>query len=206
MLKTYRFLTTLLILVLLGGFTFRFGHGLDVGDKAKDFRLLSASGKTVSLSTMSDVKGAIIIFTCNHCPFSQAYEDRIIALHKKYAPEGYPVIAINPNDASKVPDDSYENMQKRAQEKSFPFEYLYDESQETAKAYGASRTPHVFLLTKKNNKFYVAYIGGIDNNTDEPENVTKKYVEEAVDELIAGKPVTTSFTKAIGCSIKWKQN
>jgi peroxiredoxin len=179
--------------------------GLEVGDKARDFKLLSTSGKTVSLSTLADVKGAIVIFTCNHCPFSVAYEDRIIALHNKYAPQGYPVIAINPNDATRVPEDSYENMQKRASEKEFPFEYIYDETQATAKAYGASRTPHVFILTKKAKGFYVSYIGGIDDNTDEPQAVTQKYAEQAMDELISGKAVTRPTTKAIGCTIKWKQ-
>jgi peroxiredoxin len=180
-------------------------NGLEVGDKAKDFKLLSTTGSTVSLSGLKDAKGAIVVFTCNHCPFSVAYEDRIIALHNKYASQGYPVIAINSNDATRVPEDSYENMQKRATEKSFPFDYIYDETQETAKAYGATRTPHVYILTKKPKGFYVSYIGGIDDNTDEPAAVTQKYVEQALDELISGKEVSRPTTKAIGCTIKWKQ-
>lgn len=200
----YPLVFPLLLMVLTASFVFK-SDGLEVGDKAKDFALLSVSGKTVSLSSQKEIKGAIVVFTCNHCPFSVAYEDRIIALHNKYAPQGYPVIAINPNDAVKVPDDSYENMIKRAKDKSFPFEYLYDETQATAKSYGATRTPHVFILTKKPKGFYVSYVGGIDDNTDEPEAVTQRYAEQALDELIAGKPVTKPTTKAIGCSIKWKQ-
>jgi peroxiredoxin len=203
--RTVSALFSVFLLISISGFRGPSSSGLQVGDKAKDFKLLSTTGKTVSLSSLGTVKGAIVIFTCNHCPFSVAYEDRIIALHNKYADQGYPVIAINPNDPVKVPDDSYENMQKRALEKGFPFDYIYDETQATARSYGASRTPHVFVLTKQPKGFYVSYIGGIDDNTDEPQAVTKKYVEKAVDELIAGKPVTTPFTKAIGCSIKWAQ-
>src|SRR5690606_4664699 len=109
-------------------------------------------------------KGYILIFTCNHCPFAKMYEDRIIDLHNKYAPKGFPVIAINPNDPTIVPDDSFENMQKRAEKKDYPFPYLFDETQSTAKAYGAEKTPHVYVLEKKGNDFYVQYVGAIDNN------------------------------------------
>lgn len=180
------------------------GAGYKVGDKVSDFNLKNIDGKNVSLSGLKNNKGAIVVFTCNHCPFSVAYEDRIIALHKKYAALGYPVVAINPNDAVKVPEDSFENMVIRAKEKNFPFAYLQDPTQETAKTFGAARTPHVFILTKDGKDYTVDYIGAIDNNTDEPENATQKYVENAVDELLAGKKVTTNFTKAIGCTVKWK--
>ena len=178
--------------------------GYQVGDTVKDFNLKNVSGKKVSLASLQNNKGAIVIFTCNHCPFSMAYEDRIIGLHRKYESAGFPVIAINPNDASKVPDDSFEKMQERAKEKNFQFPYLQDATQETAHAFGAARTPHVFLLTRSGKDYKVAYIGAIDNNTDEPSAVTEKYVETAIDEILAGKPVTTNFTKAIGCTIKWK--
>jgi len=177
------------------------GTGYNVGDAVKDFNV---DGKNVSLAGLKNNKGAIVIFTCNHCPFSVAYEDRIIALHNKYAAQGYPVVAINPNDDKKVPEDSFDNMVIRAKEKKFPFSYLQDPSQTTARNFGAARTPHVYLLTKTGIDYKVAYIGAIDNNTDEPEAVTQKYVESAMEEVIAGKPVTTNFTKAIGCTIKWK--
>jgi peroxiredoxin len=179
--------------------------GYKVGDKATDFKLKNTDGKMISMADMKDAKGFIIAFTCNHCPFSVAYEDRIIALHKKYASKGYPVVAINPNDEVTVPDDSYENMIVRAKEKNFPFVYLQDKTQEIAKAYGASRTPHIYIVTKKGNDFIVQYIGAIDDNTDDPAAVKTKYVENAMTEILAGKPVTVSTTKAIGCSVKYRQ-
>lgn len=178
--------------------------GYQVGSAVKDFNLKNVDGKNVTLAGLQNNKGAIIIFTCNHCPFSLAYEDRIIALDKKFKAQGFPVIAINPNDATKVPEDSYAMMQQRAKEKSFTFPYLHDVTQETARTFGAARTPHVFLLTREGSNYKVAYIGSIDNNTDEPEAATQKYVETAIGEILAGKPVSTSFTKAIGCTIKWK--
>jgi peroxiredoxin len=176
-----------------------------VGDKVADFTLKNVDDKTVSLSSHLATKGAIIVFTCNHCPFSKAYEDRIIALHNKYAPLGYPVIAINPNDKVKSPEDSYEKMQERAKEKGFPFPYLYDESQDVAKAFGAARTPHVFIVNAAdNNEWILKYIGAIDNNTEDAAKADKKYTEDALQALLAGKNPTPSETKAIGCTIKWK--
>ena len=150
-------------------------------------------------------KGFIVVFTCNHCPFSQAYEQRIIALHKKYADKGYPVIAINPNDKDIVPEDSFEEMQKRAKEKKYPFPYLYDETQATAKTFGAVRTPHVYIVQKEGGKFEVKYIGAIDDNADDPAAAKEKFVENAVNDLLEGRPVNHTFTKAIGCTIKWKK-
>jgi peroxiredoxin len=189
-------------------FTISFAHsqGLNIGDKAVDFNLKNIDGKMISLSGIQNNKGAIIVFTCNNCPFSIAYEDRIIALHQKYAAAGYPGVAINPNDADRVPEDSYRNMKKRAKEKKFPYVYLHDETQEVAKSYGATRTPHVFILQKDSDGVYVVkYIGAIDNNTDDPVAADKKYIESALNELNSGAPISTPITKAIGCSIKWKQ-
>ncbi|MBP6304212.1 MAG: thioredoxin family protein, partial [Bacteroidia bacterium] len=136
--------------------------GYAVGDTAKDFSLLNINGKVFSLNQLAQAKGYIIIFTCNHCPFSQAYEQRIIDLDKKYAPLGYPVVAINPNDPVAEPEDSYPNMIKRAKEKGYTFPYLLDSTQQTAKTYGAKRTPHVYLLNKTAaNILKVEYIGAI---------------------------------------------
>jgi len=174
------------------------------GSKAIDFKLKNVDGKMVSLADYKDAKGFIVTFTCNHCPFSKAYEDRIIALHIKYAKEGYPVVAINSNDKTIAPEDSYEGMIERSKEKNFPFAYLYDESQEIAKTYGATRTPHMYILKKEGKNLMVKYVGAIDDNSEDPSAVTKKYVESAMDELLAGKEVTTASTKAIGCTIKWK--
>lgn len=195
--------SALLLIILAVSFT-PAETGYQVGDKVTDFNLKNVDGNKVSLAGLQNNKGAIVIFTCNHCPFSQAYEQRIIALNTKYASKGFPVVAINPNDGDKIPEDSYDNMKVRAKELNFTFPYLQDATQETAKAFGATRTPHVFLLTRDGKDYKVAYIGAIDNNTDEPAAVTQKYVETAIEEILAGKPVSTSFTKAIGCTIKWK--
>lgn len=174
-----------------------------IGQKVGDFSLKNVDGKTVSLAEQKG-KGAIVIFTCNHCPFSQAYEDRIIALHNTYAPKGYPVLAINPNDVTKSPDDSFEKMQERAKSKAFPFPYLYDETQNVAKAFGAARTPHVFIVQKDAKDWVLRYIGAIDNNTESAEKADKKYTEDALNALLAGKTPEPAETKAIGCTIKWK--
>ena len=195
----------MIILLALTMNLFVTAGGYKIGDTARDFSLKNIDGKMVSMKDMKNAEGFIVVFTCNHCPFAKAYEQRIIDLDKKYKSKNYPVIAINPNDASIVPEDSYDNMVKNAAKKDFTFPYVYDESQEIATAYGATRTPHVFVLQKKNDKLVVSYIGAIDNNTDDAEKADKKYVEEAVDALIAKKNVTTAETKAIGCGIKWKK-
>jgi peroxiredoxin len=179
--------------------------GLKVGDKAADFKLKNIDGKEVSLSgNFKDTKGVIVVFTCNHCPFAKKYEDRVIALDKKYKGLGYAVVAINPNDPVKSPEDSYDNMKKRSKEKGFTFPYLFDETQATALAYGATNTPHIYILQKAGSDFVVKYIGAIDDNSDDAKAVKEKYAEEALDALLAGKPVATTKTKAIGCTIKWK--
>ena len=173
--------------------------GLAVGDIAPDFRLKGVDGKKYSLKDFTEAKGFILTFTCNHCPFAVMYEDRIISLHNKYAPLGYPVIAINPNDPDVQPEDSFENMIVRAREKNFPFVYLFDDGQEIYPQYGAERTPHVFLLDKSRK---VRYIGAIDDNARDASMVNNKYVENAIAALERGEEPSPAFTKAIGCTIK----
>ncbi len=175
--------------------------GYEVGDLAIDFNLKNVDGKMVSLKNYKDAKGFIIAFTCNHCPFSQAYEDRIIALDKKYQSKGFPVIAINPTNPEKYASDSYENMQKRAGEKSYTFPYLLDVEQKIFPQYGATNTPHIYVLNKTSGEYKVAYIGAIDDNAKDPGAVQKRYVEDAVDALLAGKTPEVTKTKAIGCTI-----
>lgn len=170
-----------------------------------DFILKNTNGKMVSLSSLKKAKGAIIIFTCNHCPYSKAYEDRIIALDKKYKRKGYPVVAINSNDSLAYPEDAYSKMIIRSKEKGFTFPYLLDESQDIAKAFGANKTPHVFILRKEKSNWVVKYIGAIDDNYENPKEVKRKYVEEAVFALLKNKEIETKTTKAIGCGIKWKK-
>jgi peroxiredoxin len=176
--------------------------GYKIGDYATDFNLKNVNDKMVSLKDYKDAKGFIVIFTCNHCPFAKAYEDRIIALDKKYSKLGYPVIAINPNNPAKQKDDSFDLMKVRAKEKGFTFPYLFDDGQKIYPQYGATKTPHVYILEKTNKGNQVKYIGAIDDNYEDVSQVKTKYVENAVDALLNNKEVPLKETKAIGCSIK----
>lgn len=198
-----KILTILAIFLFAGQVSF--AEGYKVGDDAIDFKLKNVDGKMVSLSDYKDAQGFIVIFTCNHCPFSVAYEDRINALDEKYKADGYPVIAINPNDSLIAPTDSYSHMIVRADEKDFSFPYLLDADQSIAKTYGATRTPHVYLLQKENGKLVVRYIGAIDNNSESADAATEFYVSDAVDALLEGENPNPDFTKAVGCSIKYAQ-
>ncbi len=204
-LKARLLITSFLLVMLFMNATDRV-HTYAVGDKVKDFTLKNIDDKDVTLSKIANAKGIILTFTCNTCPFAVAYEDRIIDLHNKYASKGFPVVAINPNDLSQKPEDSFEAMKKRAKDKKFPFAYLRDEKQDIAKEYGASKTPHIYILKKSGDAFVIEYIGGIDDNAYEPEKVTKRFAEEALEEILAGKKVTNANTKAIGCTIKWKNS
>lgn len=175
-----------------------------VGDTVADFKLKNVDGKMVALSDYSKSEGVIVIFDCNTCPYSKAYNDRIIALNKKYASKGFPVITINANDPKISAGDSFEEMADQAKRKKYDFPYLVDESQNVARAFGATNTPHVFVLNNDEKTFKVAYIGAIDDNSRDASAVSKRYVEDAVNALLEGKPVPSTKTKAIGCTIKWK--
>lgn len=201
--KTYALLLS--ILCIGAAFTSAI-HGYEPGSEAIDFKLKDVDGKFKSLADYKSAKGFVVVFTCNHCPYAQKYEDRIIALNKVYSARGFPVIAINPNDSGSYPEDSYPEMVKRSKKKNYKFPYLYDETQEIARTYGALKTPHVFLLQKENGKLVVKYTGAIDDNTEDASKVQNKYVEAAIESLLAGKEVAIKTTKAIGCGIKWKKN
>ena len=181
------------------------GSGYEVGDKVKDFSLKSVDGKMVSLADYKTAKGFIVIFDCNTCPFSKAYLNRIKALNDKYADNGFPVIAINSNDSKRSPGDSYKEMVKYAKKNDYQHPYLYDEDQSVATLFGATNTPHVYVLKKTGNDMVVDYIGAIDNNTKDADAADKKYVEDAVDALLKGQKPGVTKTKAIGCTIKWKE-
>ena len=176
--------------------------GYKVGDKAADFKLKSVDGKMYSMADYKDAKGFIVVFTCNHCPFAVKYEDRIVALAKKYKSLGYVLIAINPNDPAAQPEDSFDLMKVRAKEKGFTFPYLFDEGQKVYPQYGATKTPHVFLLDKS---LTVKYIGAIDDNVDDAAAVKERYLENAIAALEKNQEANPSMTKAIGCSIKVKK-
>jgi len=205
--KTILVITGLLVMVavLFVNATDASENGYDVGDYAEDFSLKNIDGKTVSLSSFSSAKGFIVVFTCNTCPYAKAYEQRVIDLDKKYAAKGFPVIAINPNDVNKQPDDSMDKMVERAKAKGYTFPYLRDDSQEVATAYGATKTPHVYVLNKETSgKFKIEYIGAIDDSPREAADASEKYVEDAVNALLAGKKPAVTSKRAIGCTIKWK--
>lgn len=184
------------------GFTSDVPMPYKIGDKATDFKLKSVDGKMYGMADYKVAKGFIVVFTCNHCPFAKKYEDRINALAKKYKPQGYILLAINPNDPALEPDDSFELMKVRAKEKGFAFPYLFDEGQKIYPQYGATKTPHVFLLDKNR---IVKYIGAIDDNVDSANDVKEKYLENAIAALENGKTPSPETTKAIGCSIKAKK-
>lgn len=173
--------------------------GYKVGDIAEDFNLKNVDGSMVSLSSMDDVKGYIVVFTSNVCPFALMYEDRLIELHNNMAPKGYPVVAINPNDPTVEEGDSFADMQAKSEESKFPFVYLKDQEQKIYPKFGATKTPHVFLLDKE---MVVQYIGAIDDNARSADEVEVKYVENAIAALQEGEAPSPSTTKAIGCSIK----
>jgi peroxiredoxin len=199
--KIIGFSSIVLLLILISAFTV-LNDGYKIGDTVTNFKLKNIDGKMVSLSDYKDAKGIIITFTCNTCPFAVAYEDRIIALDKKYTPKGYPVVAIMPNNPSIKEGDSFQAMQERAATKGFTFPYLMDEKQEVFPQFGATKTPHMYVLQKTSKGHVVKYIGAIDDNYKDASAVNIKYVENAVDALLEGKEVKQSETKAIGCTIK----
>lgn len=169
-----------------------------------NFALRNVDNSIMSLEDYSEAKGFIIIFTCNHCPYAIAYEERLKALDEKYSHQGFPLIAINPNDPVQYPLDSFENMKVRSEDKQFKFPYLFDETQAIAQNYGAERTPHAFILTKEGVDLTLVYKGAIDDNYQKPNEVTVKYVEDVLDQLLGSKELEFQETSAIGCSVKWK--
>jgi peroxiredoxin len=193
---------TALFSVLILAAAVTFGQGYKPGDKAEDFKLKGVDGKMVSMADYPDAKGFIVIFTCNTCPYAVAYEDRIIALDRKYKPLGYPVIAINPNNPEVQAGDSFDKMVERAKSKGFTFPYLLDEGQKVYPVYGATHTPHVYILNKQGNDLIVSYTGTIDNNYKDAAAADVHYVSSTIDALKEGRGPQIATTKAIGCTIK----
>ncbi len=175
---------------------------LKLSSPAPDFNLIGVDDKNYSLNSFADKEALIIIFSCNHCPYVKAYEGRMKQLQEDYANKGVTVVAINPNDAVNYPEDSFEEMKKRAESESFNFVYLRDEDQSTAKAYDATHTPEIFLFDKERK---LAFHGKIDDNWQEPDKVANNYLRDALDELLEGKEISVPETFTIGCTIKWKK-
>ncbi len=193
--------------VTLCAASFAFADELAVGAKGPDFRLMNVDGKQRSLADVAvgkDGKPAaatVVVFTCNNCPFAIAYEPVLLDISKQFADKNVAFVFINSNDPKIVPADSYEKMQERAKEKEFPFPYLFDASQATAKAYGALVTPHVYLL---DGKGVLRYRGRVNDAKDQTE-VKSNDLINAIDAVLAGKTVDMAETKAFGCGIKWKK-
>jgi len=176
---------------------------LKIGSKAPDFNLLGVDNKFYSLDSFADKKILIVIFSCNHCPYVQAYEQRIISIQKEFSEKSVQIVAINSNEDKNYPEDSFDQMIKRSSEKQFNFPYLRDETQEVAKAYGATHTPEIFLFDQERK---LRYHGKIDDNWKEPEKVKYQYLRKAIEEVLEGIEVSIPETFSIGCTIKWKQN
>jgi len=209
---------SLLIVTLLYSFNFCVANPyaehktLPIGAKAPDFKLTGVDDRTYTLSSFKDARVLVIIFTCNHCPTAQAYEDRIIRLAKDYKDKGVAVVAINPNDPKAINldelgytdlSDSFEEMKIRAKEKHFNFPYLYDgATQSVANAYGPVATPHAFIFDKERKLRYEGRIDDVEKPTKTPNNLDTR---NAVEALLDNKEVPVQTTKVFGCSIKWTE-
>jgi peroxiredoxin len=175
---------------------------LAIGSSIIAFKLKNVDGKTIRAEELSKGKQAtVIIFSCNHCPYVQAWEDRMIQLGKSYEPRGAAFALINANDPAKYPEDSYPEMIKRSKNKGYPFPYLHDEDQTVAKAYGATRTPEVFLFNAQGK---LSYHGRVDDNYEDPGKVRTQDLKDALEAVLGGRAPAVSETPAVGCSVKWK--
>ena len=175
--------------------------GMPIGTSAPAFSLPDVDGETRSLDSFSDAELLVVIFTCNHCPYAIASEDRLIEIQKDYGDRGVQIVAINPNDDVKYPDDSFDKMKERAASKGFNFPYLRDESQEVARAYDAACTPDIFVFDRDRK---LLYNGRIDDNWQAPEQVTRRDLRAVLDAALEGRSVDFEHVPSMGCSIKWK--
>jgi len=180
---------------------------LSIGAALPSFEnLKDVSGQLISSSTLGESTALVVVFSCNHCPYVQAYEERMSAFQRTYADRGVRLVAINANDAVAYPEDSYEQMVRAAREKGFPFLYLRDEDQSVARRFGATHTPEFFLFApdRRAGALRLRYHGRMDDNHRDPRTVTRPYLVEAVEAVLAGSPVREEETYSIGCTIKWK--
>lgn len=176
---------------------------LAIGRPAPDFNLPGVDGRNYSLDDFRDKKALVVIFSCNHCPYVIKQEDRMIALGREYMAKDVGLVLISANDIVNYPQDSPANMKKRAEQKGYPFPYLYNEAQDVARAYGAQVTPHVYLF---DGDMILRYRGAIDVDMDNPSDSRGALLRDALDAVLAGNPekIADVRTRAIGCSIKWK--
>jgi peroxiredoxin len=175
---------------------------MKIGSLAPFFELPGVTGRSYRAQDVQGAKATVIVFSCNHCPYVIMNEERLVSIARKYAP-AVGMAFINSNDATAYPDDSFEEMQRRARDRGYPFPYLHDESQQTARVFGATHTPHVFVFDRS---MHLAYTGSVDddNNYKSRKTAEKHYLTDALDDLIAGRPVRLAETPSLGCTIKWK--
>lgn len=174
---------------------------LSIGDKAIPFELPGVDDQLHSLADYADKQAVVVVFSCNHCPYVRAWEDRMVQIQADFGDKGVQLVAINANDTVKYPDDSLPKMKVRSREKGFNFPYLFDESQEVARHYGAERTPEFFVFDSGG---VLRYHGALDDNYDDPGAVKQEYLRRALEAVLAGQTPTSAETSAVGCTIKWK--
>lgn len=181
-----------------------FAFALAIGDALpmKDTRMQSTDGREVSIGDVAGSKGSLVVFTCNHCPYVKAWEDRIVSLGNDYSKKGIGVIAINPNDPKVSRDDGFEAMQQRAKDKGFGFPYAVDATSGIAAAFGATKTPEAFLFDGAGK---LVYHGAVDDNSEDAGDVEEHYLRDALEAVLAGKPADPAETKALGCGIKFRK-
>ena len=177
-------------------------YALNVGDKAPStsVKMKGVDGKELSIADVAGKEGTLVIFSCNHCPYVKAWQGRIASIGNAAKGKGVGVIVINSNDPAAYAEDSFSEMQKRAQQLGFTFPYVVDATSDVARAYGATRTPEAFLFDKGGK---LVYHGAIDDSK-EADQVTKHYLQDAIDALVGGKEISAKETKFIGCSIKYR--
>ncbi len=173
---------------------------LDIGDKAPDFELPATDGKTYKLSDFDDKDTLVVFFTCNHCPFVVGSDEVTRQTVEKFAPKGVAFVGINSNSKNTYAEDSFEHMKERMAEHNFPWLYLRDKSQDVARAYGALRTPHFYVFDKDRKLVYTGR--GVDSPRDTSQ-MTVNDLENALEEHLAGKEISTPVTNPIGCNVKW---
>jgi peroxiredoxin len=199
-----KIITTITVLVFSILFAQAQTATLKAGQTAPDFKLKNVDDKEVSFASYPKAKGFIVVFTCNTCPYAVAYEQRIIELDKKFKPQGYPVIAINPNDPEASKADAYDKMQQLAKDKKYPFPYLFDQGQVVTDQYGAKHTPHLFIVSKTSKGNIVEYVGAIDNDPEGTKTEKTKYAEDVIAALKSNQKPAITETKEIGCTVKRK--
>lgn len=178
-----------------------YSKGMEVGTPAPSFSLPGVDGKSYSLESFAEAPVLVVVFTCNHCPYAKAVEDRLVELQRDYRERGVRLVAINPNDERAYPDDSFEHMKERAAQKGFNFPYLRDESQSVARAYDAACTPDIFVFDRQRK---LVYNGRLDDNWQDPGKVSRKDLRAVLDAALAGRQADFEPVPSMGCSIKWK--